>query len=98
VQWPVVFAPFGVVGALARETIGERDFISKITLSVIITTDKVRASELSELIEDCPGIFEDHYESDYFKLALFMMYEWGKGEASFYYPYLNQIENPFSLI
>jgi hypothetical protein len=63
-----------------------------------MSVDKARKSPLSELINECPGIFEDHYESDYFKLTLYMMMEWGKKEESFYYPYLNQVDNPFSII
>ena len=27
-----------------------------------------------------------------------MMHEYGKGESSFYYPYLNQVDNPYSII
>ena len=41
------------------------------------------------MFADMPGLFEDHCEAEYFKLTLWMMHEYGKGEESFYFPYLN---------
>ena len=63
-----------------------------------MSTDKANASDLGEIFARNPRIFEHHYDRDYFKLALFMMYEYGKGESGFYFPYLNTIDNPYSII
>ena len=85
----MVFAPFGVVGACATEELNNYDAITKISLDCIMSVDKSRSGELGAMFADMPGIFEHHVEADYYKLSLFMMHEYGKGESSFYYPYLN---------
>ena len=40
VNWPVVFAPFGVIGASAIEDLNHYDAITKISLDCIMSTDK----------------------------------------------------------
>ena len=63
-----------------------------------MTTDKSRHGLLGDMFADFPEIFDSSEEGDYFRLALFMMHEYGKGDSGFYYPYLNQIDNPYSII
>ena len=89
VKWPVVFAPFGIVGASATEDLNHYDAITRISLDCIMSLDKSKQSPLGDLFASNPQIFEKHFERPYFKLTLFLMYEWGKGESGFYYPYLN---------
>ena len=98
VNWPIVFSPFGVIGAIATEDLNHYDTITRISLDCIMSVDKSEQSPLGDMFSERPEVFEKHFECDYIKLALFMMHEYGKGEEGFFYPYLNQIDNPWSIM
>lgn len=58
---------------------------------LIITTETVMKSDVAHIVLKHPEIFKSHHDSEYLTLGLFIMNEICKGEASFWFPYLEII-------
>jgi hypothetical protein len=82
----------------AHEKITSHTAILFINNSVFISVLQANASPLKPIYDSLPVLFKDHYEGDYFRLTLYLIYEAQKGPESFYAPYLAILENPYSAI
>lgn len=97
-EFPAAFGKDGaLLGVAAKKDIqhNEVSFRKVILIQIIvyvpqkllITVEKALVSEISQVIKQHDSVFKSHSDRDYLILLVFLMYEHGKGEASFWYPY-----------
>jgi len=86
-KYPVHFPP-GYPGALATAPIGPQETIVQVPMSLLLNAEKGEASPIAPVYEEFPEVFQTHPSKDMFKLVAYIAYEIGKGEESFWAPFL----------
>ena len=90
VEYPAVFEQ-GLEGLAAKRAIGPHKAYIFIPNTIIISVERVKACpELRQLIADNFDLFGDiHPDREQLLLAIFLLFHHCKGEASFWKPYLD---------
>jgi hypothetical protein len=86
-KYPVHFPP-GYPGALATELIQPHETIVQVPMSLLLNAEKGELSPIAPVYQEFPAVFQDHPSKDMFKLVAYIIYELGKGEESFWAPFL----------
>ncbi|CAD8069199.1 unnamed protein product [Paramecium primaurelia] len=94
VQYPSAFGAQGYTGISAKMNIAANKVIIAIPNKLIISHHKVLKSELSDMFKAHKPFFDDQITADaeFNCLALYIFYHKLQGEKSFWYPYLNVVE------
>ena len=90
----MAFGKSGVIGALAVNDIHVRKAFIFVPFKIIITPQMVKESELKEVIKAFPQVFDNSAISWDYLIWIFLMNERRKGRDSFFYPYINVIDQP----
>ena len=77
-------------GFSAKEDIAFREIYLSVPVKSLMTVNKAKSHpHLADIIVDNPKLFgPDATDSDQMILTLFILYEVGRGKASYWYPYL----------
>lgn len=93
VEFPVAFGPDGLVGCLAKEDISANSSFLYIPERLCIGITRAEESEIADIYLQHPYLFSGHFESDAYRLYVFLMYEKLKASDSFYHPYFQVIQD-----
>ncbi|EGR32186.1 SET domain protein [Ichthyophthirius multifiliis] len=99
IDFPIAFGNEGLKGVIATENIPANTVICCIPIKLIITTKKIKESELKQIYKENPDIFSEkrNYDGESDMVAAFLIYEKLKGEDSFYYPYFQTVEKSYTI-
>lgn len=82
IEYPVLFPP-GYIGSRASDTIYPDEVIISAPNSALFTTETAKRSDLAEIINQCPELFdESNSYYDYMLLITYMLWEQNKGDTS----------------
>ncbi|CAD8075820.1 unnamed protein product [Paramecium sonneborni] len=98
VQIPAFFED--VIGVIATEDLPSNSAIICIPQSLIISPNKCKRSNLNQVYNSHPEVFdqEETNDGDFNILIFYIFNEKKKGEQSFYYPYINAIQSKNTLL
>ena len=79
------------MGARARQDIEHREAFLYIPFRLLISLEAARSHpEVGPVLRENPHLFSaEHEDHEQLTLTLFMLFEYQKGRASFWFPYLN---------
>lgn len=99
IDYPVKFADKQALSVVATQSIKPNTMVLAIPNSLIITSQKIRSTDLREIIEPNSQLFDcdNDFESEILVFVLFLMYEKNKTLKSFWYPYIQIIKPPFNI-
>lgn len=86
-KYPVEFPP-GYPGALATAPLHPHESIVQVPMTLLLNAEKGEESPIAPVYEEFPEVYQTHPSKDLFKLVAYIMYEFGKGEESFWHPFL----------
>jgi hypothetical protein len=94
IMYPAAFGPDGgLIGIAAKRDIGIQEAYIYVPSKLVICEEKFRQDpDIGHILEENPEVFVDHYFGEHLVLIFFMAYEIGKGEKSFWAPFLETAE------
>ena len=103
VSFPARFGKNGIIGVVANSYIPPNTAIIAIPNKLIFSVDKIMKSELKELfeIEEFKYLYkveEAGVDYEFNVLALGLLREWCKGKDSFWKPFLDTVENDYTIL
>lgn len=81
-----------LMGSAAKEDIQHNEVLAYVPNKVLITVERARSSEIGHIFESHDSVFKANEDRDFLTLLIFMMYEFQKGEKSFWYPYFEAVD------
>ena len=94
-QYPAYFEG-GLIGMMATEPVEHREAFISVPYKMLLTVDGAqRHPVLGPIIKNNPKFFHEEYKGDWeqLNLVIYIMYEFAKGEGSFWKPWLDMMPN-----
>lgn len=92
VQWPAVFGN-GLVGCRLLEDVQPFEAFLYVPSKCWMSIEHAKRSEIGQIYTSHDSMFVSNYDRDQMILVLFLMYEALKGQDSFWYPYIQYLED-----